>query len=136
MRLHTSLYFGHVYDALRAAKMAGKVTEDVHFVVYSLHGSRSHERSFEIQLGTYDKHSLPAGTKDQYGKTMHVRRYKNGGDYGASDIYAATYFEWGWFMLAVFEQDPDALFGSKSGHGYNGVVDFHEKTRYAFDVDQ
>ena len=132
MRLHTNLASSDVQFALHEAKRRGLVTNDVHFVVYARHGSNSHDRAFELQLGTYDKHSLPAGTTDQYGKNMHVRRYKNSGTFGAESVYAATYYEWGWFMLEVFKRDPNALFGSVAGHGYNGVDDFHEKTHGTF----
>lgn len=138
MRLHTSLTWLEVHNALQRAKDAGKVTEDVQFLGYDRHNSRSHERAFEIQLGTYDKTSLPPGTKDQYGKNMKTRRYKNSGDSGAESgwfepaVYAATWHEWGWFMREVFDADPGALFGSVKGHGYNGTADFHEKTNGAF----
>lgn len=131
MRLHTNLGQNGVYGALLAAKAAGKVTNDVDFEVFNVHRSQSHVRAFEIQLGTYDKHSLPAGTVDQHGKRMNVRRYKNSGQTGADSIWSATYFEWGWFMLEIFKLDPTATWGGKSW-GYKGVSDFHVKTHYVF----
>lgn len=130
MRLHTNLDAKDIYSALEAAKIQGNVTMDVMFVVFSAHGSRTNERAFELQLGTYEKDTLPTGTVDQYGKAMRVRRYKNSGQYGADSVYSATYFEWGWLMLEIFSRDPNARWGglSKYSFGYHNVEDFHEKT--------
>lgn len=143
MRLHTSLSYGQVHDALRQAKDAGQVTPDVTFEVFTCHGSRTHPRAFEVQLGTSDKYSLPEGYRDQYGKLMRVRRYKNTGDRGASSdwatggcaVWSATWHEWGWFMARVFAMDPDARFGSEKGWHYAGFADFMTKTKDAFDLE-
>lgn len=40
---------------------------------------------------------------------------------------AATYEEWGAFLVQIFHHDPKAICG-----GYKGVEDFHEKTRHQF----
>ncbi len=141
MRLHTKLSYAYVYAALKRAKDAGRVTPDVQFLDLEPHKSRTHPFGWEIQLGTYDKYSLPAGTVDQRGKAMRVRRYKNSGTRGAAgsdgwvtpSAYAATWHEWGWFMAAVFEADPDARWGSLKGWGYRSLGDFTVKTKGAFD---
>jgi hypothetical protein len=139
MRLHTRLTINQLYDALLAAQDAGHVTKDVDFKPSpEMHGSRTHNRAFDVQLGTYSKDSLPAGTKDQHGKNMKVRRYRNAGDSGATSgwhepsVWAATWHEWGWFMLEVFKLDPEARFGSAKDWHYAGLDDFHRKTEGAF----
>lgn len=119
MRLHTNtLDMSDVHKALKTAKDNGTVAEHIHFEAFSQHGSRSHARAFEIQLGTYSK--LP-GDK---------RRYKNSGQYGASNIYAATYDEWGYFIKELFELDPELVFGN-----YRGLEDFNRQTKYAYAKD-
>lgn len=148
MRLHTQLTGPDVGNALLRAKKAGRVTEDVQFTVFGTYKSRTHAYAYEIQLGTYDKHSLPEGTVDQHGKKMHVRRFKNSGNSGASseygyyeNVWAATYDEWGWFIAEIFKADPTARWGPKpkpgrTGYGiYASPDDFHEKTHGNFSED-
>jgi hypothetical protein len=143
MRLHTRLTYTQVYDALHQAQAAGHVTPDVHFVSYGASGSRTHPYGYEIQLGTCDRYSLPAGYKDQHGKNLRVRRFKNSGHYGASsewatgeDTYSATWHEWGWFIAAVFAADPSARWGSVKGWGYRDEADFNFKTKNQFKEEQ
>ena len=138
MRLHTHLTCAQVHGALKQAKEARQVTEDIRFMTLEDHKSMTHPRAFEVQLGTWCKTSLPDGYRDQYGKLMHVRRYKNSGQHGASSdqglgradcsVWSATWHEWGWFMARVFAADPDARFGGASGWHYDGVADFNRKT--------
>lgn len=40
---------------------------------------------------------------------------------------AASWAEWGWWLVRLFERDPDARCGD-----YKGVDDFHEQTNYRF----
>jgi hypothetical protein len=140
MRIHTSLTYSDMWAMLVAAKQAGKITQDIDFTANSMYGSKSHLRAFEIQLGTYDKHSLPPGTKDPRGKAYRVRRFKNsgksgaysdggGGPFGRCDesVYAATYDEWGWFLAYLFAADRLAKAGI-----YDGAADFQRKTDYKF----
>ena len=133
MKLHTKLSGTEVREAMEAAKLAGKVTPDVYFVEYDHGNSRTHAHRFEIQLGTDDKHSLPAGTVDQYGRRMNVRRYKNSGNSGANsgflaeEIYAATWDEWGWFIAEIMRRDPEAVFGT-----YRGIESFNAQTDSKF----
>jgi hypothetical protein len=137
MRLHTTLTAEEVRAALRRAQDKGRVTADVEFTTFGDYPSRTHGHSFEVQLGTHDKHSLPEGYVDQHGKKMQVRRYKNSGTNGASQFYSATWHEWGWFVVEVFAADPHARFGNdpeRSRHpwGYFSPEDFHEKTGFKF----
>jgi hypothetical protein len=135
MRLHTNLITPQILAALLRAKDAGHITPDVHFAVFIARRSRTHENSFEIQLGTHDRDSLPAGYTDQHGRTLRVRRGR-GGHQGAAR-YAATWHEWGWFIAQVFAADPDSRWGSdpaRSRHpwGYFSPEDFHVKTSGQF----
>lgn len=132
MKLHTNLDYMGVAYALKKAKDDGHVTQDVCFQGSLVpHGSRTHPRAFEVQLGTEDKTSLPCGYTDQYGHKMNVRRYKNSGSCGAAsewatgcNVYAATWDEWGWFIAAVFDADPQARFDTR----YLSRADFDAKT--------
>lgn len=118
MKLHSdTLDESAIFKALRAAKDAGQVTNDIHLVQFNPSGSRSRARGFDIQLGTHNP--LTGPTKS--------RHFKNSGTDGASSIWAATYDEWGWFIARLFDADPDAIFGP-----YAGVEDFAGKTRYHF----
>lgn len=121
MRLHTSLYSQEVRAALRRAQDKGRITADVHFTVWTPGRSRTHPHAYEIQLGTYDQYSLPAGYRDQRGSTMHVRRYRNS-NHGEAE-WAATWHEWGWLITEIFEADPAARWGH-----YQDAADFHTKT--------
>ena len=145
MKLHTSLTAVEVTALIRQAVNRGHLTPDVHAVVFTPGSSRTHRYGYEVQLGTYDKHSLPPGTTDQHGKHMRVRRFKNTGTRGANSdsewagnegIWAATWHEWGWFIAEVFAADPGARFGadpSRCQHpqcawGYSSPEDFARKT--------
>jgi hypothetical protein len=136
MKLHTALTGAQVYEALDTAKAAGHVTGDVTFVNYGTSGSRTHQRGYEIQLGTYCKDSLPSGYQDQHGHRMNVRRYKNTGSHGANtqnysssgdSVWAATWDEWGWFIAAVFAADPSARWAN-----YESEADFNRQTENKF----
>jgi hypothetical protein len=139
MRLHTDLPQTEVARALHCAKLKGYITADVELMAFSVHQSRTRPHGYEISLGTYDKHSLPPGYRDQRGKVMRVRKYANGGDVGASSEYygregaryAATWDEWGWFMAEIFCADADARFGP-----YKNSAHFHRLTenRYRLTV--
>lgn len=118
MKLHSDVHnYSSISRALLDAQNRGQVAADVHMVIFVPVRSRSHRYGFEIQLGTYNKTSGPANS----------RHYKNSGTYGASNIYAATYDEWGWFLAEVFAQDPDAIFGP-----YKGRDDFNTRTHDAY----
>jgi hypothetical protein len=141
MRLHTSLTWLELRNALQRAKDRGHVSGHVVFAVDTRHKSSTHERAFEIQLGSYDNY-LPPGTVDQYGKRMRVRRVRMHPGRDQEEHYyryAATWHEWGWFIREVFELDPDSRWGadkSKTTHrglwGYSDLADFNEQTRNQF----
>lgn len=142
MRLHTSLTPGEVYQALARAQIKKLVAADIEFTSGVTHhgslvphGSRTHAHAYEVQLGTYEKHSLPRDYRDRNGQRMNVRRYKNSGSGGASSewvrgeaVWAATWHEWGWFIAEVFAADPTARWGSQKHPNYASPGDFHHKT--------
>jgi hypothetical protein len=133
MKLHTTLTGREVWQALRSAQDASKVTRDVTYVTFESGNSRSRPHRFELQLGTHDKHSLPEGTQDQYGKTLRVRRYKNSGGRGAESgwyeppVWSATWHEWGWVIAEIMRRDPNAVFGP-----YRGQASFNSQTSNLF----
>jgi hypothetical protein len=135
MRLHTSLPGSQVFAALSRAQRKGLIAPDIDFTVYKTGGSKTHPFGYEIQLGTYDKYSLPAGYVDQHGKNLRVRRYRNS-NHGDAE-YAATWHEWGWFIAEVFAADPESRWGSdpsraRNSWGYSSPEDFRAKTDNAF----
>lgn len=116
MRLHSDkLISSDIYSSLTQVKKLGLVSNHVYFYIDDERGSRKRTRAWEIQLGTDVKIK---GDK---------RGYKNSGKYGADTIYAATYDEWGWYIAALFEKDPDLIFGT-----YKGVDDYNRQTKHKF----
>jgi len=107
MRIHTKL---HESDFDAAAEVA-----KVDLVGIVRHGSRSHDHAFDVHLEG-------AGT-----------RRPNGGSSGAGSGYAATWDQWGIFLAALYDQDPDMLCGSKSYATYENRKDFHYQTARRFD---
>ena len=101
MKLHTRLEVPFIYGALHKVKQEGHVTDDIHFVEFDEGRSRTHQYRYEIQLGTYDKTTGPTRS----------RRFKNTGQYGAGQVWSATYDEWGYFIEQIFRMDPGAKFG-------------------------
>ena len=140
MRLHTCLYSQSVRDALKRAQDKGLIARDVEMTVFVPGRSRTHDYGYEIQLGTYNQHSLPAGYRDQRGNTMRVRRYRNSNNGCAQ--WAATWHEWGWFIAEIFAADPAARWGTDPNRsarpewagGYASPADFHAKTDGVFDL--
>lgn len=134
MKLHTNLYSQGLRDALRRAKDKGLITEDVHFTVFRPERSMTHLHGFEIQLGTYNQDSLPAGYTDQNGRTLRVRRARNASQGDAR--WAATWHEWGWLIAEIFAADPAARWGANPDRcsrpewagGYASPEDFDRKT--------
>lgn len=122
MRLHTDhLTKVQLCETLAQCQVAGLVGNEVTFTDYvTVHNSRTHDRAFEVKLGYFDRVE---------GRTN--RRQNRRGD---NVPFAATYEEWGHFMAALFELDPAACWGSAK-YGYNGVADFHEKTKHRFHVE-
>ena len=110
MRLHSNtLTTTDIYEALATARRKGLVTGGISFLMLEEKTSRSRANGFEIRLGS----TFPDG--------IHKRRTMNG------ENYAATYEEWGWFIVELFELDNELTFGH-----YKTLQGFHEYTRYAF----
>lgn len=121
MKLHTTLYYSEVLQAMKTVKERGHVTADIQFVEFEMENSRTHPRGYKIQLGTYDQTSGPTRS----------RHFKNSGSHGAESgvyggdrVWAATYDEWGWFIAELFTMDPAAKFGH-----YKTEQLFHEMTK-------
>jgi hypothetical protein len=139
MKLHTKLTADEIALALRHVQAEGLVALDVTMTVFIPHRSQTHPHSYEIQLGTHDQHSLPTGYTDQHGRRLRVRRAR-GGTAGAAR-WAATWHEWGWFIMSVFAGDPGARWGSDPARsrrpwGYFSPADFHAKTGNAFRLNR
>jgi hypothetical protein len=118
VKLHTKLISHEIIDALWDVKKRGLMTRDIDFVQFEYENSRTHPNGYLIQLGTDDKTSGPTNS----------RHYKNSGQWGAdTQVWAATYDEWGWFIAELFERDPDAKFGH-----YKSYDDFHAQTKTRF----
>ena len=100
MRIHTSTEFSTAtaLGALRIAQSRGQVARGVYFDKLVPHRSTTHRSAAEVHLVTDDKEP---GSK---------RRRPNSGQYGydGSEVWAATWDEWGWFLSALFELDPTA----------------------------
>ena len=89
------------YDLILVARNEDRLTALARGLENETGRSMSHPFRYEIQLGTDDKSTGP--TKS--------RRFKNTGAYGADQVWAATYDEWGYFIQRVFQLDPTAKFG-------------------------
>lgn len=119
MRLHSSkLTTDDVRQALETAKEAGHVDRLVDFEVLDSRGSRTRTGAWEIRLAWYGEKVKGDG-----------RRWTNTGNNGADTggFYAATYDEWGWFIDALFNLDPELVFGH-----YKTREVFDTMTRYAY----
>lgn len=109
MRLHTDrLAPSDVHRATTAAGMTGV------FAVVTVHGSRSRARGLEVKL---------TGTSS---------RRPNSGGCGAGGDYAATWDEWGMFLAALYELDPEMIAGSPSRPAYASRAAFHAATHGRF----
>jgi hypothetical protein len=112
MRIHTSnsVHSGTLNAACVAAGNIGQGWVD--FARHELHGSRSHDRAWDIVLesdGTVNKRRVNPGTA-------------RGGD--RFDLpYAATWDQWGVIFAHIFAADPGA-----SCYAYGDAADFHDKT--------
>jgi hypothetical protein len=126
MKLHTKLTANEVYAAMDRAHDRG-VSLNVG-VTLNYRGSRSHDHAFDLALASNVNDDLPEGYKDQHGKVMHKRKRRNNSGSEFFDRYAATWFEYGYFMAEIFRADPDAVFTG----AYNGAADFHRKTDNQF----
>jgi hypothetical protein len=101
MRIHTNqLSATDLHDALAGA---GLIAEGVYIDGLAVRGSRKRAQAYEL--------TLRAGEgRDRHGK---ARRWPMGAPHGAdtSADKAATYDEWGYFIDAIFDIDPEAIVG-------------------------
>lgn len=111
MRIHT--------DNLTAEDLRQAVPRGC-YLEYTTHGSRKRDHAFQVGL------SAAEGTDAHGIKRCYAR---NTGQYGG-DGYgdrAATWVEWGDWMVALLKIDPDAIIGQ-----YEGADDFvAQTTQYA-----
>jgi hypothetical protein len=121
MRIHTDLDSSDIYAALSDAKEEGHVPATVHIELEE-HGSRARERAFDVRL--YSNVKTPGDG----------RRRANTGNHGASEEWAATWDEWGFFFAALYDADESAIVGSSPARAtYTDRAQFHETTRYRYD---
>lgn len=106
MRIHTNENtYSNVFDAARAANVDVDVTE---------HGSRTHERAYEVKLEG-SSNSRP-----------------NFWD-GDPNVYAATWDEWGVFLAHLFRVDPAMRAGgTEKRPAYRDEADFEHQTDERF----
>lgn len=120
MRIHTNVATAvQVANlALHAAKKAGRVAGHVYFDKCTDHRSTTHTYAAEVHL--------VADVKEPGSK----RRRPNNGvvGYDGSEVWAATWDEWGWFLAEVFRLDPQA----KCAAWYPTEAAFHERTKHRF----
>lgn len=113
MRLHTDILtmdqlttiladMGGIYGDDRAPIGIGRLTE---------HGSRTHERAFELQLS---------------GNSIA------GGAYGTATFTTATWDEWGRVLAVLYKIDRDLICGRVNAPIYDSAWDFHSHTQRRF----
>jgi hypothetical protein len=115
MKLHTDTINRN--DIINVLMDTGLRADGVYIDTCDEKRSHSHSHGFEIRLRGMDG-------KDRNDNTRRLPMYswKTG-----NTEKAATYDEWGIFISALYEIDPDARFGP-----YLNEADFHGKTRYQF----
>lgn len=97
MRIHTDkVTFGNIHDAARKAGAEVAVLSD--------HGSRKRDHAFEVRI---------SGNGVQ------------GGGFGTANFKTATWDEWGIFLAALFEIDPDMIAGPYKGASDDEYEGFH-----------
>lgn len=122
MRLHSNEHsWDSIHRALATQKGLGNVAHSVYIDKCEPHGSRSHDKAFEVHLACDEK---VKGDK---------RFWTNSGNRGANSeangtgTYAATYDEWGYFIAQLFDVDPQMKFGTYTDHDQ-----FHRVTEYKY----
>jgi hypothetical protein len=107
MIIHTSADAHTVHTAAKLAR--------VNFDRMAERGSRTHDRAFDVTL-TGESARLPNGGRSG--------RYV----FGQANVHAATWDQWGVFIGAIFDVDPDARMSY-----YSNAADFHEQTSWRFE---
>lgn len=100
MRIHTDTL---TYDDVLQAAYN---TQGVYLSDLAEHGSRSRHHAFNVKLGG------------------NSGRWVNSGQYGRGDHKAATWDQWGIFLAALYDKDPNMLAGGM----YTSRDNFHERT--------
>lgn len=100
MRIHTSL----TYQQMRTVAQASGAP--IYTETLELHGSRTHERAFEVILSGSSTNRSQSG-----------------------DFFAATWDEWGAFLGALYDMDPKARCGNSARFPtYRDADHFHFAT--------
>ena len=108
MRIHSdNLNSQDFHNAIHASGMTG-----VHMDVFFSTGSRRREVGYEVKL-------VGTSNRPPMGGSMH-------------DEKAATWDEWGMFLAALFDADPDMLAGPSGRPAYDGKGNFHEATGHRY----
>lgn len=137
MRIHSDYHNSStVSAALLHCQAAGLIHPDVRLAVNTEHRSRTRRRGIEVQLGAPDgtpwflpepsRRHLEGMADDKAIRAASVRRTRHGGSYGASGEFlrmAATWHEWGYFLAALFHDDP-----AMTAPYYDDAGDFEAKT--------
>lgn len=142
MRIHTDYHNpSTVSAALLHCQAAGLIHPDVRLAVNTEHRSRSRRRGIEVQLGAPEGTPwfLPEPSRRHLDsvagdkailvasiRAASIRRPRNGGTHGASGEslrMAATWHEWGYFLAALFHDDP-----AMTAAYYTSIGDFEAKT--------
>jgi hypothetical protein len=119
MLIHVNATTGRTLQNL--LKADDRLGQDLYFENLTEHGSRTHERAFNVKLWSQNRTTISGAT----------RRRPNpgtGNRFGGMGAYAATFDEWGYFLAALFEADPHA----RVVHAYSDRADFHERTNRAY----
>ena len=102
MKVHSDILTEkHFHNATQAAGMS-----NVYVSQLAVKGSRSRKRRIDLKLAGNSNHNQNRGT-----------------------VKAATWDEWGMFINALFEIDPNAIIGQ-----YDGMEMFQEVTDNRFDT--
>lgn len=109
MRIHSDIIIGHEFYDSALIIPGGDVAAE-----YTRHGSRSRDHAFEVSL---------TGHGERHTRTKAGNEGK-----------AATWDDWGFFIAALFEIDPNAFWGSASYQTYEGARHFHILTCDRFNL--
>lgn len=65
-------------------------------------------------------------------RSVYGWRKANTGSYGSDQdgYYAASWTEWGWWLVRLFERDPSARI--LAARDYRGLPSFHQQTGFRF----
>jgi hypothetical protein len=94
MKLHANnLIEADIRAALNRARAKGRITGGTDILVLERQKSRSHTNGFEVRIGV------------DYHDGTHKRRNMD------NSAYAATWEEWGWFIVELFMAEEGIKFG-------------------------